>query len=125
MPNKRTARLNEQLKREISEILRREVRDPRVGEVTVTRVDVTADLWAARVYVQLSGSEAERLESMVGLEAASPFVRRALGTRLHVRRVPELSFREDRALDHAARIEELLKEVAPPPADPNEEKTPE
>ena len=117
MFNKRLARLNEQIKREISEIIRLEVRDPRVGTTTVTRVEVSGDLWVARVFIRLSGTDEERAESLVGLEAAAPFVRRSLGSRLHIRRVPELHFKEDRALDHAARIEAVLKEVAPPPAD--------
>ena len=117
MFNKRLARLNEQIKREISDIIRLEVRDPRVGSTTVTRVDVSGDLWVARVFVRLSGTDDERAESMTGLDAAAPFVRRSLGSRLHVRRVPELHFKEDRSLDHAARIEAVLKEVAPPPVE--------
>ena len=113
MASKRLARLNEQIKREISGILRLEVRDPRVGGVTVTRADVSGDLWVARVYVRVGGDETERAETMAGLEAAAPFVRRRLGSELHIRRVPELKFKEDRALDHAMRIEEILKDVAP------------
>lgn len=118
MANKRLARLNEQMKREISEILRRDVRDPRIGPLTVTRVDVSGDLWVARVLVRLTGSEEARAEAKTGLEAAAPFVRRTLGHNLHIRRVPELRFQEDRALDHAQRIEEILREVAPPPDPP-------
>jgi len=113
MANKRLARLNEQIKREISGILRLEVRDPRIGAITVTRADVSGDLWAARVYVHIVGDEADRAETMAGLEAAAPFVRRRLGSELHIRRVPELQFKEDRTLDHAMRIEAILKDVAP------------
>lgn len=116
MSTKRLARLNEQIKREISEILRREVRDPRVGGVTVTRVEVSGDLWVARVFVRLAGTEEERGESLTGLEAAAPFVRRLIGRELHIRRVPELQFREDRALDHATRIGRILQGLAVPPA---------
>ena len=115
MANKRLARLNEQMKREISEIVRRDVRDPRIGPVTVTRVDVSGDLWLAKVYVRCVGDDAERAESMSGLEAAAPFIRRTLGSALHIRRVPEVRFVEDRALDHAMRIEAILKDVAPGP----------
>ncbi len=120
MANKRLARLNEQMKREISEILRRDVRDPRVGTVTVTRVDVSGDLWLAKVFVRCTGSDEERAESMAGLEAAAPFVRRTLGSALHIRRVPEVRFVEDRALDHAMRIEEILKDVTVEPESPPE-----
>ena len=120
MANKRLARLNEQMKREISEIVRRDVRDPRIGPVTVTRVDVSGDLWLAKVYVRCTGDETERAESMAGLDAAAPFIRRTLGSTLHIRRVPEVRFIEDRALDHAMRIEEILKDVAPGPESPDQ-----
>lgn len=116
MTDRRTARLNEQFKREISEILRTEVHDPRIGLPTVTGVDSTADLWLARVYVRPApgvegeGAEEELLE---GLEAATPFIRRQLGQRLTLRRVPELRFQLDHTLDHALRIERVLREVLP------------
>ena len=113
MANRRLARLGEQLKREISGILRTEVRDPRVGAPTVTGVDVTPDLWLARTYVRLTGDDAERAAALEGLEAAAPFVRRRLGQELSVRRVPEIRFLEDTTLEQAQRIEEILREVAP------------
>ncbi|HSM61776.1 MAG TPA: 30S ribosome-binding factor RbfA, partial [Longimicrobiales bacterium] len=113
MPSKRIARLNEQLKREIAVLLRGEVRDPRVGAVSVTAVEVSADLAVARVYVRVVGTDAEREETLAGLEAAAPFLRRTLGRGLHVRRVPELRFQQDRSLEHARRIERILSEVLP------------
>lgn len=113
MPSKRIARLNEQLKRELAELIRTEVRDPRVGTVTLTAVDVAADLGSARVHVRLSGSDEERASSLEGLDAASSFLRRTLGKSLHVRKVPELRFMEDRSLERARRIEEILAEVMP------------
>jgi len=116
MASKRLARLNEQLKREIAQLLRIEVRDPRVGSASVTGVEVSADLAVAKVFVRLSGSAAERAESLEGLQAAAPFLRRTLGRGLHVRRVPELRFQEDRSLEHAQRIEHILSEVLPPEA---------
>lgn len=117
MPSKRLARLNEQLKREISGLLRTDVRDPRIRSVSVTGVEVAADLASARVWVRMLGSEAERAESLAGLEAAAPFLRRTLGQSLHVRRIPELRFQEDRSLQQAQRIEEILHEVLPEPED--------
>lgn len=113
MPSKRIARLNEQLKREIAELVRTDVRDPRVGLVSVTAVKVTSDLGHARVFVRALGGDAERAECLEGLSAAAPFLRRALGQLLHVRKVPELHFEEDRTLEHARRIEALLAEVLP------------
>jgi ribosome-binding factor A len=113
MPSKRIARLNEQLKREISGLLRTEVRDPRVGLVSVTGVDIAADLGSARVFVRMMGDDAERADSMEGLVAAAPYVRKLLGQELHVRRVPELRFQEDRSMEQAQRIERILEEVLP------------
>jgi ribosome-binding factor A len=113
MPSKRLARLSEQLRREIAELLRSSVRDPRVGAVTVTAVEVSADLSTARVHVRLPPGGAEREETLAGLHAAAPFLRRTLGRSLHVRRIPELRFLEDASLEHAQRIEALLAEVLP------------
>lgn len=113
MAGKRLARLNEQLKREISGILRTRVRDPRIGTPTVTGVDVTPDLWVAKVFVHNEGEEEERARALEGLEAAAPFVRKALGEVLQIRRIPELRFLEDRTLEHAMRIERILREVIP------------
>lgn len=111
--SKRLKRLNEQLKREISELVRKDVRDPRIGVVTVTAVDVVADLAVAKVYVRTLGTDEERGESLEGLKAAAPYIRRELGQILRIRKVPELRFHEDRSLEHAQRIEEILAEVLP------------
>jgi ribosome-binding factor A len=124
MAGKRLARLNEQFKREISEILRRQVRDPRIGTPTVTDVEVTPDLWMARVYVRPGPGEdtEERGDDLIaGLQAATPFVRRELAQSLTVRRIPELRFELDRTLEHALRIEELLREVLPDEEEEGEE----
>jgi len=110
---KRLARLNEQLRREISELLQRQVRDPRIGHVTITGVDVARDLGSARVYVRILGTPEERDSTLEGLAAAAPFLRTALGRVLHVRRVPELRFQPDRSYEHAQRIEQVLHEVLP------------
>ncbi len=108
-PNRRLARLNEQFRREITAILRRAVRDPRVQDVVVNSVEVTSDLWLARVYVRLGGEEQEGREALQGLEAAANFIRRELGAVLHIRRIPELRFLEDKTFAKANRIEEILK----------------
>ncbi len=108
-PNRRLARLNEQFRREITAILRRAVRDPRVQDVFVNSVEVTSDLWLARVYVRLGGEEQEGREALQGLEAAANFIRRELAAVLHIRRIPELRFLEDKTLANADRIEEILK----------------
>jgi ribosome-binding factor A len=110
--SRRTERLNEQLKREITQLIRRRLRDPRVAGVTVTGVDVTNDLWFARVYVSLPDEQALRTQALAGLEAATPFIRRELGSVLHVRRIPDLRFLEDRTEEAAQRIEDLLRTEA-------------
>jgi ribosome-binding factor A len=122
MANRRVERLNEQLRREISDILRRDVRDPRIGIPTVTRVEVTPDLWMARVFVRAAGNAEERAAALEGLDGAAAFIRRELRG-LKVRRVPELRFEIDQTLEHASRIEELLREVAPRPDEPGEGST--
>jgi len=113
MTGRRVPRLNEQLRRDVSELLRTGIRDPRVAGVTITDVSVTGDLSLARFFVRISGDEAARAEALVGLEAATPFIRRAVGDGMRIRRVPEFRFQEDVSGDRAARIEELLREVRP------------
>lgn len=113
MSKRRLAQVNEQLKREISRILRREVHDPRVGLVVVTGVEVTGDLSMARVFVRPAGPEKDWESMMEGLEAAAPYVRRELGKDLRIRKIPELDFREDRTLEKAMRIERILDDVLP------------
>jgi ribosome-binding factor A len=111
--SKRIARLNEQLKRELSELIRTQVRDPRVGIVTITGVEVARDLGSARIFVRDMGGDAAVAETLKGLEAAAPFLRSVLGRSLHVRKVPELRFREDRSYEGAMRIDQVLSEVLP------------
>ncbi len=110
---RRLARVNSQLRREITRVLRSEVRDPRVGTPVVTEVRATADLSFARVFVRLGGGGPERAQAMKGLAASAAFIRGSLGARLHMHRVPELRFVEDTSIEHAARIERILGEVLP------------
>ncbi len=115
--SKRLARMNEHLKRELSEMIRTQVRDPRVGVVTITGVEVARDLGSARVFVRELGGEEELAETLAGLQAAAPFLRSELGKFMRVRRVPELRFQEDRSMEGAMRIEQVLSEVFPEGAD--------
>jgi ribosome-binding factor A len=121
MTDRRSSRLNEQFKREISEIITRKVRDHRIGLLWVTEVRVTKDLWLARVFIRPQGSEAEMAETLKGLEIAAPFIRRELSKVLSIRRIPELRFQHDTTLDSATRIEEVLREVLPPDEEAGEE----
>jgi ribosome-binding factor A len=118
---RRTDRINEQLKQEISLIVRDEVRDPRVGLATITAVVTSPELDHARVYVTALGDDTEREEIVEGLRSAAAFIRKQLGGRLHMRRIPELHFEEDRVLKEALRIEELLRQALPADAREAEE----
>lgn len=113
MAGLRIKRVNEQLKREIAEVLLGEVKDPRVGPVTVTAVSAAPDLTLARVFVHPVGSAEERRETLAGLRAAAPFVRAEIGRRLPLRRAPEIRFEVDESLEQAMRIERLLADVVP------------
>ncbi|MDE2795380.1 MAG: 30S ribosome-binding factor RbfA [Gemmatimonadota bacterium] len=114
MSSRRRARLGEQLRRELSAKIRYLVRDPDVGPLSVTGVDVSADLWIARVYVEPHGSEDEQACTLAGLARAAPFLRSVLGRELHIRRMPELRFERDTSIEAGQRIEAILKEVLPP-----------
>jgi ribosome-binding factor A len=111
MAKKRTPRLNEQLRREIIDIVRNHARDPRIGMVSVTDVAVAADLGSAKVFVTALGDDKEKAETVAGLKAAAAFIRSELGRRLTIRQIPELRFELDQTLEHAHRIEQLLGEV--------------
>jgi ribosome-binding factor A len=111
MAKKRVARLNEQLKRELTQLLHFDVKDPRIGSITITDVEVTADLYHAKVFYSVQGTDEEREQSLQGLRAASGFLRGELGRRMRIRRAPELHFHFDSTLEHAMHIERLLREA--------------
>ncbi|MDE2655665.1 MAG: 30S ribosome-binding factor RbfA [Gemmatimonadetes bacterium] len=113
MSRHRRSRLGEQLRRELSLKIDGLVRDPGLGPVTVTGVDVTADLWLARVFVEAHGSAEEQAESMAALRRAAPFLRSVIGRELHIRRMPELRFLRDESIEAGQRIESILREVLP------------
>jgi len=107
----RTVRLGEQIRQDLTELLVREVRDPGIGFITLTRVRVTDDLQQARVFYTTLGEAADAEKTARALERATPYLRRALAARLHLRRVPELTFAVDAALANQARVEELLEQI--------------
>ena len=110
---RRTDRINEQLREEISLLVRDGVRDPRVSLATITAVQTSPELDHAKVYFTALGSDDERKELLAGLRSAAPYIRQQLGQRLHMRRIPELHFEQDRVLEEAQRIEQLLREALP------------
>ena len=108
----RPDRVGDQIRQELSEILSRgEVHDPGIGFITLTRVQVTADLQLARVYYTSLGDPKARKETARALTRATGFFRRQLGSRLQLRRVPELEFRFDESIAHQDRIEQILRDI--------------
>lgn len=108
---KRADRVSDQMKQEIADILMRRIKDPRIGFVTVTDVDVANDLRNATVYVSVYGSDAEKQSSLKGLRSAAAFIRTELGKRMRMRHLPELLFRFDATVERGAHIMELLREI--------------
>ncbi len=108
MQGKRLERVNQLIKEEVSAVLQRQLKDPRLGFVTVTEVDTTADLKLARVYVSVLGPDAQWASSFKALESARGFVWNWLRKHLDLRATPQLVFRPDRSMEHAAHIQALL-----------------
>jgi ribosome-binding factor A len=111
MQGKRLERVNQLIKEEVSMLLQRELKDPRLGFVTVTEVDVTPDLKHAKVYVSVLGRDAQWTASFQALDSARGFVWSWLRRHLDLRVTPEIAFRPDRSMEHAAHIQSLLAEL--------------
>ncbi|HUX11278.1 MAG TPA: 30S ribosome-binding factor RbfA [Terriglobia bacterium] len=108
IPGRRQARLQDQIQAEVAEMVALELKDPRIGFATVTRVDLTSDLRAAHVWVSVLGDQEARQGTLEGLLAAKGYLRHELSHRLRLRRVPELHFLLDEAAEDALKIESLL-----------------
>lgn len=108
----RPARVGEELRQALAELLARDVHDPGLGFVTVTHVKVSPDLQMARISYTSLGDEKARKETEKALGRATPFLRRAIGQRLRLRRVPELIFHFDESIENQARIERILIDLA-------------
>ncbi|MBW1645201.1 MAG: 30S ribosome-binding factor RbfA [Deltaproteobacteria bacterium] len=108
----RCRRVADSLKKEISSMLLLEVKDPRIAFVTIIDVAVSPDLRLAEIYYTVHGSALDRENTQAGLRSSSGFMRRELGRRLHLKRIPELDFRYDQSVDHGFRIDQLLDELS-------------
>ena len=111
MQGARPERVGEEIRQELSQALARDVHDPGVGFVTVTRVKVSADLQVARVYYTIIGDEKARRETRRALERATPFLRRRIAAAIRLRRVPELYFQFDESVERQDRIEKILLDL--------------
>lgn len=111
MASNRPDRIGEAIRDELSQLLAREVHDPGIGFVTLTRVKVTPDLQLARVYYTLMGDEQARRETAKALTRAAPFLRHHISQRIRLRRAPALEFFYDESVAHQDRIEQILQEL--------------
>jgi ribosome-binding factor A len=111
MTNKRAIRVGELLKEEISQIVLREMKDPRIGFVSVTDVEVSGDLRHAKVFISVYGSDKEKEETLEGLQQAQGFVRKLVGERIKIHHTPEIIFRYDDSIENGVHISEIIKDL--------------
>lgn len=109
--SQRTDRLDSQIQAELMDLMQREMKDPRIGFATVTRVETARDLGHARVWISVYGDEEARAASISAMTDAAPWLRRRLGERLKLRHVPELSVRRDDSIEEGDRILRLLRQI--------------
>jgi len=113
----RPERVADQIRGELAALLGREVHDPGIGFITLTRVQVSPDLQLARVYYTALGDDQARAATARAIERAAPFLRRQIGSRLRLKRTPDLKFVYDQSIAGQDRIEQLLNELRPPASD--------
>lgn len=111
MPNHRPDRLKGAIMEEISSMLRKDLKDPRLGFATITDVEVTPDLRSVRVFVSILGDDTSKAQTMQALESARGYIRAEIGRRIRLRYTPEISFKYDASMERASRIFELLTTV--------------
>lgn len=111
--NRRVSRVAELIRREVSQMLLNGIKDDRVGTgmVSVTDVDVSGDLQHAKIYVSIYGTDEAREETMAGLKSATGYVRSELGSRVRLRRTPEVIFLEDRSIERGNKVLSLLNQI--------------
>lgn len=107
----RPDRVGDQIRQELAQLIAREVHDPGIGFLTITRVKVTPDLQLARVFYTTIGDDKARKETERALNRALPFLRRQIGSRLRLRSVPELTFMYDRSIEQQDRIEQIIQDI--------------
>lgn len=122
MSSRRQKQVGDLLRDEISFIIQRGLKDPRIGFASITRVEVSPDIRYATTYVSVLGTEEEQSETLVALNNASGYIRHELGPKLTMRSIPNISFRLDRSMQHAENVQRLLSEIDLPP-ETNQEAT--
>lgn len=107
----RLEKVKQAIKKEISNIIHGELKDPRIGFVTVTRVELTKDLRFAKIYYSVLGSSVEKEKAGLAIENAKGFIRRLISQNIDLRFTPELIFKEDRSMEYSIRIQEELEKL--------------
>ncbi|KKK39560.1 ribosome-binding factor A [Mesobacillus campisalis] len=107
----RVNRVGEQMKKELGDIIGRKIKDPRIGFVTVTDVEVTGDLQQAKVFISVLGDDVQKENTLKALAKAKGFIRTEIGQRIRLRKTPEITFEFDQSIDYGNRIETLLHQV--------------
>lgn len=111
MEGKRSEKVADLIHKEISEMLVKTIKDPRIGFVTITRVAVSEDYRSAKVYFSVTGTVEERQRSMEGLNSAKGYVRKELGRRIRLRYTPEIIFKFDPSIEYAIHIGEVIRHI--------------
>ncbi len=111
MFSRRVEKLNKLIKEEVSDIIQKEIKDPRIGFVTVMRVEVSVDLRQAKVYISVYGGKKDKEKSMKGLESAKGYIQGEIGRRVRLRYTPEISFKLDESLEKGFRVLEIMKQM--------------
>lgn len=111
MSKVRVSRVGEQMKKELSQIIQREIKDPRIGFVTITGVEVTGDLQQAKIFISVMGNEDQKDNSLKALQSAKGFIRSEVGKRMKLRHTPELLFKIDESIEYGSKIENLLNVI--------------
>lgn len=113
MPRYRLDRISEEIRKEVSSIIRNNVKDPRISDMaTIVKVVTSSDLSTAKLYVSVLGSDEERESSMLGLKKAAGYIRKELGKRLNIRHIPDLVFILDKSIDYSIEIAKKLEEIS-------------
>jgi ribosome-binding factor A len=111
MARVRVGRVGEQIKKELSQIIQSDLKDPRIGFITVTGVEVTNDLSQAKIFLSVLGTDDQKAETLKALGRGSGFIRSELGKRIRLRKIPDLIFRFDASIDYGSHIEKLLGQL--------------
>ncbi len=111
MEGKRSEKVADLIQKEVSHMLMKSIKDPRIGFVTITRVTVSEDCRFAKIYFSVAGNLTERESSRRGLESATGFIRKELGRRIRLRYTPEITFQFDPSIEYAIHMEELIQSI--------------